>query len=174
MLPTIARWFIIRVRTTSTGLEAMAPASPHVKLELYTPNQGRDSRSPQLVPQGTGSPARVPGAAQVTQTWRHPLGVHSLPTRANTSLGRREEEQGPEGITELPVSPSTEGPVLPTLTPKPVEALQHLQLRNGNVKKDFGVLCQPCPEQADCNTCSGSCQLRVCSSLKALTVGAAR
>lgn len=42
------------------------------------------------------------------------------------------------------------------------------------VKKDFGVLCQPCPEQADCNTCSGSCQLCVCSSLKALTAGAAR
>lgn len=39
----MARWFIIRVRTTSTGLEAMAPASPHVKLELHPPNQGRDS-----------------------------------------------------------------------------------------------------------------------------------
>ncbi len=27
-------WFIMRVRTTSTGLEAKAPASPHTKLDL--------------------------------------------------------------------------------------------------------------------------------------------
>lgn len=32
--PDKTRWFIMRVRTTSTGLEASAPASPHVKLEL--------------------------------------------------------------------------------------------------------------------------------------------
>lgn len=27
-------WFIMRVRTTSTGLEAKAPARPHTKLDL--------------------------------------------------------------------------------------------------------------------------------------------
>lgn len=32
--PDKTRWFIIRVLTTSTGLEASAPAKPHAKLEL--------------------------------------------------------------------------------------------------------------------------------------------
>jgi hypothetical protein len=37
--PDSTRWFIIRVRTTSTGLEARAPARPHVKLELQAERQ---------------------------------------------------------------------------------------------------------------------------------------
>lgn len=117
------------------GRETLSSANPDPHL------------SPQLIPQGTCRPARVPGAAQVTQTRRHPWRVHILPTRANSSLGRREEEQRP---ASLPLHGGSSAP-----HPRANGSTAASAAEEWEVKKDFGVLCQPCPEQADCNPCSG-------------------
>ena len=39
------RWFIMRVRTTSTGFEVKAPAKPHTKLDLGAAERGKPGLS---------------------------------------------------------------------------------------------------------------------------------